>query len=704
MSAEAGWSDEPIDNTDADSLQRKNLAKETAQLIERVTASPASKVFALTGPWGSGKTSLALMIEGRLKKCCRGWKTAHFTPWAAADTESMTAEFIAALTDILPDDRRAKALELLGQAISMGSSGLSVALPAMTGVPAGRVAQGGKKVQDWLTKPKPWQKVFDELSSELDRSKGRALILVDDIDRLDQEQLAVLLKIIRLLGRFPNIHYLLMYDERTLFETLSGDRNDKSAALYANRYMEKIVQYQVPVPPMSRYQIERRVQQGLDDIAARRGRMWDWRDSTYRDARDILVAALKTPRGIDRYVVQFDRLLALHSPEEIDDIDLMLLTVLQTQDPVVYGRLPDVKGYLTFDNRKHFRLPLDEEEDIDWQTVVGATDPWEGSLTKEIVNTLFPATLKKTPTDSIANSNSICHGEYFDRYFVHVIHGEDVPDRLLDDALKQLQEKSEQSSLVTLFREKLSKDQMGVALGRLIQRTVPKTLDQESQSPLGRVEAVARLHGSLPERRDGAMTAYSRVQDWLVQLLEHVDTTISATDLVGVLRHVGDPFALAEVLGHALRNSQNENARIDPHQTERVTLLKDVGALCTDELVNAWFNLISQQEASSERDPRLTRMGLMLSVIGDSEGFLRCLSKETEKVTSREEVVACYIAVEKWYPRSDNSSSVRGLDKDALHALWPNLPVDFNAAEQSSLEPYDVSWGNIVRFAQACIV
>lgn len=147
MSAEAGWSDEPIDNTDADSLQRKNLAKETAQLIERVTASPASKVFALTGPWGSGKTSLALMIEGRLKKPRKGWKTAHFTPWAAADTESMTAEFIAALTDILPDDRRAKALELLGQAISVGSSGLSVALPAMTGVPAGKVAQGGEEGQ-----------------------------------------------------------------------------------------------------------------------------------------------------------------------------------------------------------------------------------------------------------------------------------------------------------------------------------------------------------------------------------------------------------------------------------------------------------------------------------------------------------------------------------------------------------------------------
>ena len=704
MSAEAGWSDEPINDTDADSLQRENLAKETAQLIERVTASQASKVFALTGPWGSGKTSLALIIEGQLKGHRTGWKTAHFTPWAAADTESMTAEFIAALADILPDDRRTKALELLGQAITVGSSGLSVALPAMTGIPAGRVTQTGKKVRDWLTKPKPWHKAFDELSKELAGSRGRALILVDDIDRIDQEQLALLLKIIRLLGRFPNIHYLLMYDERTLFENLSGDRNDKSAALYANRYMEKIVQYQVPVPPMSRYQIEQRVQQGLDDIAARRGRQWGWNDSAYRDARDILVAALKTPRGIDRYVVQLDRLLALHSPEEIDDINLMLLTVLQTQDPVVYSRLPEMKGYLTFDNRKHVRLPLDKEESINWQAVVGAAEPWEGSLTKEIVNTLFPATLEKTPTESIASSNSICHDEYFDRYFVHVIHGEDVPDRLLDDALKQLQEKNERSSLVALFQEQLSEDQMGVALGRLIQRTVPKTLDQESQSPLGLVEAVARLHGFLPERRDAAMTPYGRVQDWLIQLLEHVDTTIPAADLVGVLGHVGEPFALAEILGHALRNSQNDRARNDPHQAERVALLKDAGAQCTDELVSAWFDLISQQKAATERDPRLVRMGLMLSVIGDSEGFLRRMSEKAEEIPSQEEVVACYIAVEEWYPRSSASSSVQGLDEGTLHELWPSLPVDSTSTEQSSLDPYDVSWENIVKFARSCII
>lgn len=701
MSTGAGWSDDPITESGADTLQRKNLARETAHLINHVTASRASKVFALTGVWGSGKTSLASLIEDDLKKHFHGWKTAHFTPWAATDTQAMMTEFVTSLVDILPAGKRKEMMEIIGQGITFAAP-LSAVLAPLAGIPPTAWTTGAKKISDVLTKQEPWEKTFRRLSEALEDSNEKALVLVDDIDRLDREQLALLLKIIRLLGRFPGIHYLLMYDAETLFETLSGTRGGGAALQYANSYMEKIVQYQIPVPPMSRYQIEQRVQQGLDNIAVRRGRNWDWNDSTYRDARNILVFAFSTPRGIDRYLVQLERVLSLHSPEEIDDIALMLLTVLQTQDPAVYERLPEVKNALTFDKSKHVSWPTKEKKETDWQEVVGADSPWEGSLTKAIINALFPVTRPMDHGDPSSSRNSICHDEYFDRYFVHVIHGQDVPDSLLNGAMNRLLEESDCSALVKVFQQEISEEQVWVALGRLISVTVPKTYDQDSSLSLILVEGVARLQDVLPGNIDSSMSPYGRAQDWLVQILEHIDTTISPADLASALDHIRDPMARAEVLTYALRNSRRVPSQIDPYQGARITLFEETGALYTEELTNFLFALIADQNELADRDWRIARMAFTLSYIGDSEAFQSSMAEGKLDAPTQAEIVACFISVD-WSMGSDNRKSIQGINEEGLNRLCPDLQVDFNIADQSSLDPYDTSWTNFVEFARACI-
>jgi hypothetical protein len=76
-----------------------------------------------------------------------------------------------------------------------------------------------------------------------------------------------LLKVVRLLGRFPGVQYLLAYDDETLFRTLSSTSavvvNDGSA----ERYMEKIVQYPLLVPPLLQYQQLSRLNDGLAQVA-----------------------------------------------------------------------------------------------------------------------------------------------------------------------------------------------------------------------------------------------------------------------------------------------------------------------------------------------------------------------------------------------------------------------------------------------------
>ena len=80
---------------------------------------------------------------------------------------------------------------------------------------------------------------FDELSKELQKLGISILVVVDDIDRLQADELLDLLKVVRLLGRFPGVDYLLAYDEQSLIEILRSPDGSGLSQARARSFMEK---------------------------------------------------------------------------------------------------------------------------------------------------------------------------------------------------------------------------------------------------------------------------------------------------------------------------------------------------------------------------------------------------------------------------------------------------------------------------------
>lgn len=75
------------------------------------------------------------------------------------------------------------------------------------------------------------------------------LVVVDDLDRLTAEELLAAFKLVRLVGRFPHVHYMLSYDEHTLIVLL--DHTDLVSASDERRGLddlEKIVQVRIDMP------------------------------------------------------------------------------------------------------------------------------------------------------------------------------------------------------------------------------------------------------------------------------------------------------------------------------------------------------------------------------------------------------------------------------------------------------------------------
>ena len=77
----------------------------------------------------------------------------------------------------------------------------------------------------------------------LKESKSRIVIMIDDIDRLTDEQIKLIFQLVSSVASFPNITYLLSYDKDIVVKALN-DVQGKNG----EEYLEKIVQLSFDVP------------------------------------------------------------------------------------------------------------------------------------------------------------------------------------------------------------------------------------------------------------------------------------------------------------------------------------------------------------------------------------------------------------------------------------------------------------------------
>jgi len=95
------WTDEALRTGEHDALGRLPYARRAAELIHTTHSFESSAVFGLSGPWGSGKTSLVNMIVEELQREHPKWAVARFTPWATSDVSGLLAEFYSSLAEAL---------------------------------------------------------------------------------------------------------------------------------------------------------------------------------------------------------------------------------------------------------------------------------------------------------------------------------------------------------------------------------------------------------------------------------------------------------------------------------------------------------------------------------------------------------------------------------------------------------------------------
>lgn len=440
------YTDDPIDGTEEapDRLEREGFANAVAFALETYRLQKSSSVIALVGPWGAGKSSVIGLIRRGLRKQGfedgRPWTIVDFNPWLFQDLASLQIGFLGALQGALGGTKRSARRKAVRAAV--GSIGKRIAplggLGAAVGLNLSEPLKGIAALIEGQEDPKRDQ---NELDALLLKEESPVLVVLDDLDRLSPDELLLVFKLIRLVGRLPYVHYIVAYDEDTLLDVLSrtglvGSRDLRRAS----DYLEKMIQLRLDVPPLRDAQISSLVDEAVNAMAGSIGLEIDDRDAT----RFAMAYAahirrrLDTPRSIKRYVAQVEAMFS-SLRDEVDPVDFLLLTWLRTAEPLLYTRLPAEKVDLAgaSDMFEAFRggRAKPSERRAHWLGIFKATKVAKRHRdgVAEVLGSLFPRfkAIWNDQNQFGASSDGIkriANRDYFDRYFAFDVPSDDILD------------------------------------------------------------------------------------------------------------------------------------------------------------------------------------------------------------------------------------------------------------------------------------
>lgn len=491
--------DRPITSPGQDMLRRGSFASRVARVIDEVRLMEDSSVLAIVGPWGSGKSSLINLAVAELGS---GWEVIRANTWAPPDVAGVIAELFAAIRTALPSDGRGrKAAKLLGEWAPLVTPGLS--LIPMVGGPIKEVASGVSGHLARRHDQRPMEQVFDDLSEKLKGLDLRILVILDDVDRLQPDELLTLFKAIRLVASFPGVYYLLAYDEQTVIDVLTSTAIAAGNRERALAYLEKIVQVPLAMPPAEPHYAEKMVTDGLADVLGRLGTpLTDEQASRFRSLYDMLLRhTLSQPRAVGRFLRQAAAYLPMVDSGELDMVDFLALTHLRSFAPATYRLIGRSKRLLTTPATTESESSRDEfREQV--QELLGQECGDASKYAWNAVQLLFPdmgSTLAADTPGQREAGRRVSAAEYFDRYFLLGVPLNDIADSTARDALRAIA-RDELTPARTTAETMIAAEDAAVA-DAVIRKLARFT--GEDQVDASTLQTVTRYAVSIPERTPG---------------------------------------------------------------------------------------------------------------------------------------------------------------------------------------------------------
>ena len=446
------FSDKPIESKNDDLLNRKGFARLLAQTLVRLDSADTFTV-GLFGKWGCGKTSLVNMTLAEVEAMQEG-KTleeqivvVHFEPWNFTDTNQLLTQFFVRMANEF-QKRGDKTLTEIGKAMEKYSDafGILEIIPAV-GTPLASLGKWsishiGKEMQRDLDDCDVL-KQKEQVIRLLKEQKSRILVVLDDIDRLSDEQIRYIFQLITSVARFPNTTYLLVFDKEIVVKALkdvqSGNGED---------YLEKVIQIPIQIPDIRRTDLRNVLFNRLEGVKDKFEGIGYSHQHWQRLFAPCVEPFVKNLRDINRLSnALLFKLTSIAS--EVDFTDMITLSLIEIHHPLIYEWIKNNKAILTGESdysalgnsntQKQWNTHYSEQlQRIIQMERAGVAAADETKTVMKTLTNLFPYFASRVGSSSsdandmayFSRHNLVAHPNKFDRYFY--IDGDNVVYKTTD--------------------------------------------------------------------------------------------------------------------------------------------------------------------------------------------------------------------------------------------------------------------------------
>ena len=432
------FDDTPITKFSEDMFDRKKIVSAVVQTINNKAKSKHSCfTIGIYAKWGEGKTSVLNMLYEQL----RGNEViviTRFNPWQFNDQSSLLFNFFDSINGKDISDEFVEILKKYAPVVSMGISGIiNIFKPGLGTIINKSVSKFVKNLPDLKENV---EKRKQKLSNCIVESGKHLIILIDDIDRLDKEEVHALFKLIKQTADFDNTIFIVSMDKDMVANSLcSKFENGNFYSGY--NYIEKIIQFQLYLPKIQQGQLLKFLEKKIDSILSTLPPSDIINEREFMEAKQNIYAYVLPLLSTAREIIQYANVLSYSLPmiyKEINISDLCLLEALKIVYPYGYNVIRDNKHIILGENHNIFDMIVGTEEERKRKIEIEKSDflkliicnslshqkYYLHNLIEEILYSYFNSYNKI----DLNNSKRLCSKQYYDKYFMY-----DIPDHIVSE-------------------------------------------------------------------------------------------------------------------------------------------------------------------------------------------------------------------------------------------------------------------------------
>ena len=392
-----GFSNDSLNIEDVpDSLKR--YASLIVDRMISTNVNDQSYAIGITGEWGVGKTTFLTLLKQQIGDKA---EVIEFNPWMCRTPEQVIRDFFASLRHQLSPK-----FSTLSKSINDYAKYVSeLSIPSHN---LWNINLNLPIVDKSLYERKLY------LSNKFSNLPHPVVVFIDDIDRLEREEVFEVMRLIRNTADLKNTIYIVAYDKEYVTCVLE-EKNIKDAS----SYLEKIFPLEIHLLKVEEHLIWKTFYDEInsqDDISGRFAKSLFTIINT--NERALILQILNNYRRVKRFARLFMMNVSYMNEElkkEIKVLDFFWLELLQMYDKKTYDILANEPDTLLYRDGERFKIRKGVLFDIKEDDKEENNDVYRGErcwkeFTPEILEMIFGNYIK-------IKKQSICFMENYDKYF-----------------------------------------------------------------------------------------------------------------------------------------------------------------------------------------------------------------------------------------------------------------------------------------------